>query len=64
MPSMKHTELLAALAARKGDGTWADIARLAGLHYDTIARIARGDMVPTMVVAERIIAAMDKLVRT
>lgn len=40
---MRLNELKAALQALKGDGAWQVIATRSGIHYDTLARIARGD---------------------
>lgn len=39
---MPLEKLVAALQARKGDGSWHLIAKTSAVHYDTVARIARG----------------------
>lgn len=39
---MKLDQVIAALQAHKGDGAWQIIATRSGIHYDTLARIARG----------------------
>lgn len=59
---MKYDDVLKALNAHKGDGTWLAVAKLAGVHYDTIARIARKDMkAPSVQSIERIAAALERL---
>jgi len=56
---MRYSELLAALDKCKGDGTWKAISEVSGVHYDTVARIARGDMSsPGIKVCERIADAL------
>lgn len=59
---MKFDDVLKALDARKGDGTWLAISKLAGIHYDTVARIARGDMpTPSVRTVEKIADALEML---
>lgn len=59
---MKFDDVLKALAAHKGDGTWQRVAEKTHLHYDTIARIARRDMEsPSVQNVERIAAALLEL---
>lgn len=41
---MKFDELLLALQKRKGTGDWRELAKRAGVSYDTLVRIARGDI--------------------
>lgn len=38
---MSLDQVISALQQRKGTGAWRDIAKHAGVHYDTVARIAR-----------------------
>jgi hypothetical protein len=53
------TELQAALMALKGEGRWSRIAKGAGCTYDTLARIARGDIPnPGILTCERLFAAI------
>lgn len=60
---MRYEELLKALDDCKGDGTWKEVSKLAGIHYDTVARIARRDMAqPSVQVCERISDALGRLV--
>lgn len=62
MRRMRFADVLKSLAARKGDGSWLMVAKLAGVHYDTVARIARGDMkTPSVQAVERIAAALEQL---
>lgn len=61
MRCMSYAELLQALQDRKGGGDWRRIAELSNVHYDTIARIARADIVPSVTLAERIAAAIATL---
>jgi len=62
MRLMTFAETLQALDERKGDGSWREIARRAGLHYDTVARIARGGMKnPGVKVVEAIGLAIDAI---
>lgn len=59
---MKFDDVLKTLDARKGDGTWLAVAKLSGLHYDTVARIARGKMEsPSVQTVEKIVAALERL---
>lgn len=39
---MKLEQVKAALQSLKGDGAWRSIAGRSEIHYDTVARIARG----------------------
>ena len=53
------TELQAALMSIKGEGRWSGIAKVAGCTYDTLARIARGDIPnPGILTCERLFAAL------
>lgn len=62
MPGMRFDDVLKALEAHKGDGTWAVVADKAGVHYDTIARIARGKLKsPSVQAVERISAALEQI---
>ncbi len=62
---MKFSDVIKALDAHKGDGTWLEVAKLSGLHYDTVARIARGAMgAPSVQTVEKIAAALDTLFPT
>ena len=59
---MKFADVLKALAARKGGRDWALVAEMAGMHYDTLARIARGDIGnPGVLAVEKIAAALEKI---
>lgn len=59
---MKFDDVLKALGAHKGDGTWAVVAKRTGLHYDTVARIARGNMPqPSVQAIEKIADALVAL---
>lgn len=59
---MKFADVLAALNESRGKGLWQEVAREAGVHYDTVARIARRDMpTPSVQVVESLAAALDKL---
>lgn len=59
---MKFDDVLKTLHDHKGDGTWAKVAKATGLHYDTVARIARRDMeAPSVQSAEKIAAALIDL---
>lgn len=59
---MKFADVLKALDDHKGDGTWEKVAILAGIHYDTVARIARGKMgQPSVQTVEKIAAALRTL---
>lgn len=60
MPGMKTlAEIVDWLQRHKRSGRWREVAAHAGVTYDTVARIARGDMEPGIVVAERICRAID-----
>lgn len=59
---MKFDDVLAALDAHKGSGDWRLISDRAGIHYDTIARIARRDMTqPSVQTVEKIAEALAAL---
>ncbi len=59
---MNFDEVLKALEASKGDGTWLAVSQLANVHYDTVARIARRAMErPSVQVVERIAAALEQI---
>lgn len=59
---MKFDDVLKTLAAHKGGGTWAAVSKLSGVHYDTVARIARGKMeTPSVQTVEKIAAALETL---
>lgn len=59
---MKFDEVLKALDAHKGDGTWPEVSRRTGLHYDTVARIARGAMErPSVQNVELIAGALQQM---
>lgn len=62
MRRMKFDEVLKELAACKGDGSWQVIANRAGIHYDTVARIARGDIPnPSVLAVEKLAAAIEQM---
>lgn len=42
LAGMKLDEIKAGLQSLKGRGAWLEIAKRTGIHYDTVARIARG----------------------
>lgn len=42
LAGMKLEQVKAALQSLKGDGAWRSIAVRSEIHYDTVARIARG----------------------
>lgn len=61
---MKLDQVIASLQAVKGDGAWRVVAERAGIHYDTLARIARGAIEdPSAKTVERIAAALKTLKR-
>lgn len=39
---MKIERIISELQARKGSGLWRKVSSVSGVHYDTVARIARG----------------------
>lgn len=41
---MKLDQVIEALQSLKGDGAWRAVAEHSHIHYDTLARIARGDI--------------------
>jgi hypothetical protein len=51
-------QLQSALNACRGTGRWAELAKLAGCHYDTICRIARGVHRPNSALLEKLSAAL------
>lgn len=56
---MKLEQIISALQARKGHGLWHKIAKESGVHYDTVARIARGSIVsPGIQTVERLTDAL------
>lgn len=56
---MTHDQLVAELRALKGSGAWQKVADAAGIHYFTVARIARGEMPnPGIKTCERIEAGL------
>ena len=62
---MKFADVLKALAACKGGRDWALVAEMSGMHYDTLARIARGDIGnPGVLAVEKIAAALEKIKAT
>jgi hypothetical protein len=59
---MTHAEMLKELQRLKGSGAWEDIAKLCGIDYFTVSRIARQDIKnPGVLTVEKIAAAMAKL---
>lgn len=59
---MKFDDVLRVLHDHKGDGTWLKVAKATGLHYDTVARIARRDMeAPSIQSVEKIESALVDL---
>jgi transcriptional regulator with XRE-family HTH domain len=59
---MRFDDVMAALQRCKGGGAWAAIAEKSGVHYDTVARIARGKMsAPGVLVVEKIADAICEL---
>jgi hypothetical protein len=60
---MTFDQLLALLDTAKGTGKWREAAQVAGLHYNTVARIARGAMPrPSEDVAGRLKAAVAQVI--
>ena len=55
---LTNEQLKAALAECRGTGKWAELAKAAGCHYDSIARIARGVHVPNSALLERLSKAL------
>jgi hypothetical protein len=52
--------IITGLQAIKGEGRWKSISKASGVHYDTVARIARGDLkAPSVLICERISDALD-----
>jgi hypothetical protein len=52
--------IITGLQAIKGEGRWKAISKASGVHYDTIARIARGKLKgPSVLICERISDALD-----
>lgn len=59
---MKFDDVLKVLDAHKGDGTWLAVSKLSGVHYDTVARIARRTMkTPSVTNVEKIADALRLL---
>lgn len=59
---MTHAETVAELQRLKGSGAWEDIAKLCGIDYFTVSRIARQDIKnPGVLTVEKIAAAIAKL---
>ena len=59
---MRFADILTILAAHKGESTWRELAGQTGIHYDTIARIARGDFKnPGIVSVEKIGDALAQM---
>lgn len=59
---MRFDEVLGRLRAVKGDGAWLEVSKRAGVHYDTVARIARGAIpAPSVVIVERIADALTAI---
>lgn len=59
---MNFDEMVRRLQASKGTGAWQDVATLAGLPYDTVAKLARGYIrFPTVQNVEKVSAALLKL---
>lgn len=52
-------QVVESLQRLKGEGAWIDIARSTGIHYDTVARIARGAIKnPGIGTVEKLAAAL------
>lgn len=59
---MRLVDIVASLNALKGLGCWERIAKVSGVDYSTIARIARGEIPnPGVVTCERISAAVAEV---
>lgn len=52
---MKLDQVIAELQALKGTGEWFEIAKATGIHYDTLARIARRKVTPRVDNVEKIV---------
>lgn len=56
---MTLNQVTSALQEMKGHGAWLEIARATGIHYDTVARIARGAIAnPSIQTVEKLAAAI------
>lgn len=59
---MEYQDLLRRLESIKRTGKWNDVAKLAGIPYDTVAKVARGFIkYPTVQTVEKIAKALEKL---
>lgn len=57
---MKLDDLKQVLKEHKGTGEWREVARRAGVSYDTVVRIARGDIdSPRMKTFEALVNALE-----
>lgn len=53
-------QVVESLQRLKGEGAWLDVAKATGIHYDTVARIARGSIKnPSIKTVEKLEAAIE-----